>query len=434
MKNDRFIAAFTALTFSCAFAQADWITSWGDGVEGTDWTINQDVGTIVIRTGNGHAYKFYSETALNSGQPGSINSITIAPTGVTGDFSLLIDHQTVGQPGCRDWRAGDLRYSGGTCTITGIDVARWLLSNAAGSSDIFCESIVGDIHVGNSLGKDANAILKVFKADSVVGNVTLGNPDGGAFANLDFGGFQGDLTIGNTPIGARTPCDVTIRSSYSGTITFNDPTGYEGHIHIVNGDFSGLIYFPTGVMFGAVEIDGDFIVPGRIDCDTYFDRENGGDPPSVHVHGSLANPNDIESNQPMITSGVLFPDGGLRGVIAIDGDLKNAVTAGPEIKVWTIRDPFEDPPGEPTARGAIAVDYDGWDDGDDWEEGATVEEWFPPVPNPTFDVYEENTPVESVYEITPCRGDVNNDGQVTSADIYPLTLARLLPGIGLLCG
>lgn len=67
------------------------------------------------------------------------------------------------------------------------------------------------------------------------------------------------------------------------------------------------------------------------------------------------------------------------------------------------------------SNGAIAIDYDGWQEGDEWEEGATV------VIGST--TYTENMPSMNIWEIQRCKGDMNNSGWVTVADFDPFLMA-----------
>lgn len=69
--------------------------------------------------------------------------------------------------------------------------------------------------------------------------------------------------------------------------------------------------------------------------------------------------------------------------------------------------------------GAVVVDYNGWHDGDDWQSGAIVR-----IGSTDYD---ENTPAARIYEITGCRGDMNNDGLLSNFDIDPFVLALATP-------
>ncbi|MFO0839930.1 MAG: hypothetical protein U1D55_15570 [Phycisphaerae bacterium] len=71
------------------------------------------------------------------------------------------------------------------------------------------------------------------------------------------------------------------------------------------------------------------------------------------------------------------------------------------------------------AGGAVVVDYDGWNPLDDWIFGATVKIGST--------VYGGNSPAAHLWEITSCRGDMNNDGDVNTLDYVPFGLALVDP-------
>jgi hypothetical protein len=98
----------------------------------------------------------------------------------------------------------------------------------------------------------------------------------------------------------------------------------------------------------------------------------------------------------------------LDGVIGIWGSLQNGPQTD-DIAVGSI------------GAGAITIDWNGWNSGDDWASGALIK-----VGDTTY-AYNDpniiNTNVTRLWHTTPCRGDVNNDGAVTFADIDPFVLA-----------
>jgi hypothetical protein len=139
---------------------------------GTDYDITQPSGVITIIRGDGNTYKFYSETSEGSGVPGVINNITVDPN-ASGNFTLLIDHPTGGERGAEHWKAGDLTYSGGTCTIAGVDLSGNLCADGSNGADIVVEVVNGDINVGGHLSV-SSALDRTFTANSVTGDINLG--------------------------------------------------------------------------------------------------------------------------------------------------------------------------------------------------------------------------------------------------------------------
>ncbi|MCG3129113.1 MAG: hypothetical protein CHACPFDD_04022 [Phycisphaerae bacterium] len=122
----------------------------------------------------------------------------------------------------------------------------------------------------------------------------------------------------------------------------------------------------------------------------YEDIENGS---AVSIAGNL--------------SGELRVNRYLAGEIRINGSLIDGSYAN-EIRIEN----------DILSTGAIAVDYNGWQSGDDWQSGAHVL-----VGGDGGAVYTSNTPSERIWEITPCKGDMNNDGSVNGFDVDPFVLA-----------
>jgi hypothetical protein len=142
--------AFTAMFLLGSLAisvRGNWITSWGDGVENTDYIIWQNAATIEILRGDGNDYAFYAETYEGSGVEGVINNITVA-VGATGDFTLTIANSDPAKPGASHWQAANLRRDGDgyTWSLAGAELSGNLAADASGTpGDIICEEITDDI-------------------------------------------------------------------------------------------------------------------------------------------------------------------------------------------------------------------------------------------------------------------------------------------------
>lgn len=132
---------------SCiALASADVLVSWGDGAEPDDYDWYPDQNRLIIYHGNSLNYKFWFHDG--SGVPGTgvIDNITVDPNAV-GDFTLTLETPT-GGPGALDWNAGDLRYAGGTSTVTGVMVD----GNLGGyQKEIRIDLLQGSLEVGGDL-------------------------------------------------------------------------------------------------------------------------------------------------------------------------------------------------------------------------------------------------------------------------------------------
>lgn len=97
MRTRRLAIRVVALV-AVATTGAQTTVSWGDAVPGTDFLINDTLRTITILRGLNQNYKFWAHAGTGTPGTGVINNITI-DANATGNFSLLIDHPTTGQPG-----------------------------------------------------------------------------------------------------------------------------------------------------------------------------------------------------------------------------------------------------------------------------------------------------------------------------------------------
>lgn len=314
------------------------------------------------------------------------------------------------KPGAKDWIAGDLRYPGGTSTVLGIRLAGHLAGKYPENGDVYCERITGDIVIDAlSISLEKNQGLY---ADEINGDLHFVN---GMWGDLHVGALNGDVLVGDTPQGAYTPGEFFIGSSYGGSMHFTDPGGFDGTIKI-GGDFTGSLTV-DGKMYGDIEIDGDLRVgdanaPGRLVFLRLVDRFNGGQPPNVRIHGSITG---ASTGGPAIRVRNEYYGGGLKGTIAIDGSLNDVISDGPEMIIDHIQ--MDD-------RGAVAVDYDGWDPNDDWFPDARILIGDPNDPNAQDNYYGNNLGA-GVFAITPCKGDLTNDGILDAADVTAMGWALL---------
>jgi cytoskeletal protein CcmA (bactofilin family) len=252
-----------------AVAQADHITEWGDGSDGTEFVLVQGTTpTIEILKGDGNTYKFYSETSQGNDTPGVISNITV-DSGATGDFSILILHDDETTAGASDLKRMDLQYAGGTSTIIGLKIANDLAENG----DILCEEISGDIMIGGGHSPNgSNAI----EAAAVTGDITVeGRLDGDLTVDS-----LANLTVNGTPIGGSDG-DITINSAYSGTIDFT--AGSYAGVLTVDGNLTGTVDVNTNVT-GRIVVTGDLTSSGRIVVGNNVTHTNA---PPIHVMGSV---------------------------------------------------------------------------------------------------------------------------------------------------
>lgn len=160
------------------------------------------------------------------------------------------------------------------------------------------------------------------------------------------------------------------------------------------------------------EIPGGITSSGNLQVEEVYSNANGY---GVNIGGNVAGQfriyEDIENGSAVSIagnlSGELRVNRYLAGEIRINGSLFDGSYAN-EIRIEN----------DILSTGAIAVDYNGWQSGDDWQSGAHVL-----VGGDGGTVYTGNTPSERIWEITPCKGDMNNDGSVNGFDVDPFVLA-----------
>ncbi len=162
----------------------------------------------------------------------------------------------------------------------------------------------------------------------------------------------------------------------------------------VERNLSGVLDIIATGFAGPISIHGD--MPGRIDIWTSGDLTG-----TITIGGSLSGSIGISDNlfdsARDLSGGHIIVNGSLTesGYIWVGGSFQGDTEF-------------------------IAIDYDGWDEADTWESGATI--------TVGEDTYEGNEPDAHVWEITSCKADMNNDELVDFFDIDPFVTAITDPG------
>jgi hypothetical protein len=258
-----------------------------------------------------------------------IDLIETDPLGVTGTVRLRLEadpNYPAREYGARRVKAIDLSTAD-TSEIGGIIIS----DDIATTGDVVCDNITGDLDIGGNVGK-IGLPYTTLSAGMVAGTITVnGTLVSGDSIEVD---TLGDLTIygsGVTPVQG----DISITNSYAGTLLIDHKFG--GEIDLASA-LTGTISI-TGVTTGLVNVDGD--VSGAILVDANLNKPGriviGGSVsqadatvPAVRITGGVVGSAGGSPEDPMIEVG-----GELGGVIAIDGDLENAVN-GVEIYVGSI--------------------------------------------------------------------------------------------------
>jgi hypothetical protein len=235
----------------------------------------------------------------------------------------------------------------------------------------------GEIVVQDIVGDEADINLNAY------GGVTSGLLSVGTIVGPEFGvSVMGDLTsTGEITVGSNSG-SVYVSGDNSGNISVGQLRGYlGGGANVSSSARISVGSMSPGPNPARIQVRRDF--DGVIDIENTVDGEitlnylGGNTRGDVLIGGALLGSIDL--------GGQL--DGGR---IYVDGALTNGVP-GEEI---TVR-------GQMLVDAAIAVDYDGWHASDRWQTGATVS--VNGVP------YYGNTPEMRIWEIQPCKGDMNNN-------------------------
>ncbi len=384
-------------------AHADVLMSWGDGELGTDYDWFLD-NTLVILRGDGNDYKFWVHDGSGTPGTGVINNITVDPS-ATGDFSILIEHET-GAPGALDWNEGDLRYAGGTSTVTAVKVAGVL---AELGKAVALDRLDGSIEVGGSIESLKIATWLSGSPPWVIdvgGDVREIIISSHCFGGIFIGGDLRQLLeigvnlLGNVRVDGNLVGDLLVQGGLptpTASIDVEEDLGPDGTIQIasrvdgqisVGGDSDGTIWLRNVSESAYIVVKGS--VSGSIDFYPYAARLSG----TLDIGGDLLG--SIRFWGP--------PTGGIDGGrIHIRGSLRNNAP-GHEISAHYLIN-----------NGAIAIDYNGWHEPDIWDPNATV--------RIGTNVYHENDPNMHIWEIQPCKGDMNNNGVVDSEDPNWLAVA-----------
>jgi hypothetical protein len=198
-------------------------------------------------------------------------------------------------------------------------------------------------------------------------------------------GLNGSVTL-RGDIEPSGLLDIVAPGGLTGSVAVDDLLGT---VHVA-ADASGGVHIGGLVeLLGIVQIDGDVTLDGHVSVGTYLQGR-------LEVRGNV----DKTTVNHAISVGQ-----DLTGQIRVYGSLE----ADPnEDDVIQIRGTMPFP-------GAFTVDFDGFDENDDWDSRAYVVIGH--------DRYNGNSPAVRVYRVTSCLGDMDNDASVGFSDINPFVAA-----------
>ena len=258
-------------------------------------------------------------------------------------------------------------------------------------ADLRVPELAGDIYIAGSLiGGHINAIWPG-------ATLEIGDDLGESWNDeLEMEAIQiyGTLRVGRdlcgyiSADGAYTTWDgaIEVGRNMSGRIWWGTATSTA--TLSIAGDYSGMTWLTRGTVgldIGIVgNMSGSIMLGLDEDADLAGTITVGGDLSNwLVIHGELQDPSGDSSGGHIIVNGSLTQ----YGIIVDDGFMGDSEY--------------------------IAIDYDGYDPNDVWQTGAIVRIGDPN----TGTIYTGNSPAAHIYEVTGCRGDMNNDGACDPNDV-----------------
>ncbi|MBK8914838.1 MAG: hypothetical protein IPM64_09620 [Phycisphaerales bacterium] len=222
----------------------------------------------------------------------------------------------------------------------------------------------------------------------------------------------GGITFGDEFRNPGAGNAIEVGDFVSGEIRFAPVTWPE-----TDGTYGGTYY--DGVSADDFDFAGQIVVNGDMEDDASIHNQTRG----TETDSALRDA-DLSGRISVLGSleGLIRSERHLNEQIRVHGDL---VSAGSPTERVHVADDLKWP-------AAITIDWDGCDDGDDWGANARVYiggdiEMSDAGTISANGAYSGNTPGHRVYEITCCRGDMDNTGDITNFDIDPFVEALTFP-------
>ncbi|MGD8453079.1 MAG: hypothetical protein PVJ57_14770 [Phycisphaerae bacterium] len=305
-----------------------------------------------------------------------------------------------GVDGIRIW--GDMS---GSVEVTGdlnsILVGEWyggdVLGDIAVGGDVGSVEVRGDIAASGTLDVGGSVMDLVLISGDLAGAVYV---DYDLSGNPMLGGLE---VVGSVTSSGRISVDEDVLS----TIVIMEEQA--GEI-VVGGALEGRLFTEYGEMPGTLTV-------GECQGSVSISTEGGED-----FTGNITVAQDVSGV--LHTAGMygeILIGGDMHGTLYVDGDLADPagdLSGGHVIINGSLWDDTVCIFGTVVLEEGgpfIAVDYDGWHDSDEWAYGACI--------RVGEGLYYENTPALHLWEISACKGDMNNDGVTDNFDISPFISA-----------
>lgn len=378
---------------------------------------------------------------MATGEPADITWLTIDPSSSSENFVVTLANGLIA--GARN--VGEINLTAtnwaGDTALVASHISGDLVGDLEVNRNELSEGGGLDLVIDGDIGPTSTVSAQTVIYLQVGGFPFLEEPPGYIWGNLV---FPNSIPSGSLVIAGYLEGTIDLGNGYlGGYLTLHDG----GHGEIING---GTIITGGGVYLGCFYPEDSWA--GAASFDTMEPGALISMADSGSISGSIAIVHDMEGSieiegPGLLTGGLLdiggrlagniwFTSGDVAGHMRIGGDV-NSIYFAPSIIIngslsdyarismhGSLLDSWnghEIEIGEKADSSAVSVDYDGWDANDNWEQSATIL-----IGSTTFD---GNTPSARVWEIQPCRGDMDNDGDVDNFDIDPFVAALSDPAV-----
>ncbi len=334
---------------------------------------------------------YYVDPNGNYSHPADISSIAVDPNAGPVRLTVLPDPNDPNRLwGASDVLAMNLANSGVTCRVEGFNIVS-ALGDPNDPNAVQIDEIAGDFHAGYIANDVVIAKLTsgCFSAFNVYANLTLTDTTSPHAGSIDFSGScPSTITIGGSMTG-----DVLLAHGcyqvFSGTLS----VGQDAHNITIGSTCSGD-------MLGRVLIGRDLL--GGLVCHQSVAQvdPNQPDPEPVIVIGrNLVGTVNLMSD---LHRALEIHGGVTREERGTAIDVFGSLTSQVRVNGVLVDGPsnYEIDIGNMSSTAAIAIDWDGYQPGDDWQAGALI--------RVGQTAYWGNDPNARVYEITCPKGDLNN--------------------------
>jgi len=395
-------------------------------------SVEGDVQNVIIHAYPDAEHGFRGQVGMGGRLLGTLEVNDVNSAGK--DAAILIDGNVIGDvlvvgPMHRDLVVNGAVESSGTIDLSSSVAEDGLVTVADGlQGTLDCAAVSGQVDIRGEV--DGSLDL-----GNINGHVNFWNGFDGTLTAIALGGelfVDGDPNDPNQGLNGTVTLSGDVLDGAS--IEIDAPAGLAGSLSVgdvlgtihVTGDVSGALVINgclvDGEAAGVVQIDGDVVVGAEVGIaeDLQGVVSLGALNGYVQVRGELSGYLEVLEDVDKTTAGpAIRVEESLTGQIRVYGPLDADPNEADVIQIGGAM-PFP---------GAFTVDFDGYDEDDDWDSRAyvLVEQSDPNDPNSGPARYNGNSPAVRVYRVTSCLGDMQNDASVNMYDITYFVAAQTGP-------